>query len=220
MIKGAIFDVDGTLLDSMEIWEHAGERYLRSIGTVPAEGLSKILFPMTVEEGASYMKEKYQLSQSRDKVIEGVLRTVRDFYYYEAPLKEGVSEFLEEFAARKIPMVIATSSEREHIEAAFQRLGIRKYFQQIFTCSEVGAGKSKPVIYEKAREYLGTFAEETYVFEDVFYAIATAKKAGFRAVGVFDDFSRDDWEGIKKEADISLKDFKELYKFWNYAEKL
>ena len=219
MIKGAIFDVDGTLLDSMEIWEEVGVRYLRNLGIEPEPGLSKILFPMTVTEGASYVKEHYPLKQSMDQVIEGLLNTVRDFYYDEAPLKPGVKEFLAEMKRREIPMTIATSSEREHIEAAFERLGIDQYFQKIFTCSEVGVGKSQPLVYQKAAEYLGTTPEETYVFEDVLHALQTAKNAGFRTVAVYDRFSDDDQEEIKKMADHYYVELGTDEEFWNEIQK-
>lgn len=219
MIKGAIFDVDGTLLDSMEIWEDVGVRYLRNLGIEPEPGLSKILFPMTVTEGASYVKEHYPLEQSMEQVIEGILNTVRDFYYDEAPLKPGVKEFLAEMKRREIPMTIATSSEREHIEAAFERLGIDQYFQKIFTCSEVGVGKSQPLVYQKAAEYLGTTPEETYVFEDVLHALQTAKNAGFRTVAVYDRFSDDDQDEIKKMADHYYVELGTDEEFWNEIQK-
>lgn len=207
MIKGAIFDVDGTLLDSMEIWENAGARYLRGIGIVPEENLSEILYPMTMAEGAAYVKERYSLSAALDEIIQGVLDAVRDFYFYEVRLKPGVKEFLAGMAERGILMAAATASYREHIETAFRRLGIDGYFGRIFTCAEVGAGKRYPLIYEKAAEYLGAKPGELLVFEDVLYAVETAKRAGFRTVGVYDRFSAGETEEIKRRADV-------------YAEKL
>lgn len=214
MIKGAIFDVDGTLLDSMEIWEEAGIRYLKKQKIEPEPGLSRLLFPMTMEEAACYMQETYHLSQSTDQIIEGILHTVQDFYYYEAPLKSGVKELLEKMKQRKIPMVIATSSERDHIDAAFQRLGIAHYFERIFTCSEVGVGKSQPLVYQKAAEYLGTKPGDTCVFEDVLHAIRTAKKAGFYTAAVYDRFSDNDQEEIKKTADLYYADLRTAEDFW------
>ncbi len=210
MIKGAIFDVDGTLLDSMGIWEDAGTRYLQGIHVEPEENLSAVLFSMTIQEGAIYVRERYSLSLTVEEIVQGVLDVVRDFYYEEAPLKEGARELLQLLAERKIPMAVATSSEREHIEAAFQRLHIRQYFEKIFTCPEVGAGKKQPLIYEMAAGYLGTKPEETYVFEDVLHAIRTANDAGFQTVGVYDQYSDKDQEEIKKQAAFYLPDFKNI----------
>lgn len=211
MIKAAIFDVDGTLLDSMGIWEDVGARYLREIGIEPEEGLGKILFPMTIEEGAAYVKERYGLSEGIFEIKQGVLAMVKDFYYTEAPLKKGVKEFLKELSDREIPMAVASSGEKECIEAAFSRLGIGKYFKGIFTCGEVGKGKGDPLIYETAGKCLGEKASETYVFEDALYAIWTAKKAGFRTVGVYDRYSQEDTEELRETADVYLKDFSDRF---------
>ncbi|MCI8560586.1 MAG: HAD family phosphatase [Dorea sp.] len=206
MIKGAIFDVDGTLLDSMEIWEDAGIRYLRRIGVMPEEGLSGVLYSMTMSEGAEYVKEHYHLPFSIDEIIQGVLDTVRDFYFYEVLPKSGAKELLSWIKDKNITIAAATASDREHVEAAFERLGIAGYFGQIFTCREVGSGKRHPLIYEKAAAYLGWKPEEILVFEDAFYALMTAKKAGFRTVGIYDRFSEGEQEEIKKQADVYLAD--------------
>lgn len=210
MIKGAIFDVDGTLLDSMGIWEDVGVRYLKSIGKEPEANLSQILFPMSIEEGAAYVKEHYELPHAIDEIIEGVLSIVRDFYYYEAPLKEGAKALLEVLKQKGILMVIATSSERDHIEKAFKRLEIDGYFETIFTCSEVGKSKSSPLIYRKAAEYLCTKSEETLVFEDALHALLTAKSAGFHTLAVHDEASEKDQEALKKEADVYVTALTEL----------
>ena len=213
MVKGAIFDVDGTLLDSMEIWEDAGARYLRSIGTVPEENLSEILYPMTMTEGAEYVKQRYDLTFALEEIIQGVLDAVRDFYYYEARLKPGVKKFLARMKGKGIPMAAATASRREHIEAAFDRLGISGYFGRIFTCEEVGAGKNNPLVYKQAAGDLGAEPGEILVFEDVLYAVLTAKKSGFCTVGVYDKFSAKDTEEMKRQADVYVRDLTEVYGF-------
>lgn len=88
MIKSAIFDVDGTLLDSMEIWDNAGERYLSSVGKTAENGLSEKLCDMSLTEGAEYMKKQYALSFSTDEIVSGVLKIIEDFYFYEVGLKK------------------------------------------------------------------------------------------------------------------------------------
>lgn len=211
MIRAAIFDVDGTLLDSMGIWEDAGARYLKGRGIEPEAGLGEILYPMTLEEGAAYLKNQYGLEGEIPEIVEGVLETVKHFYYKEVKLKAGVKELLERMSRKGIPMVIATSSSRDHVEAAFQRLGIDSCFQRIFTCSEVGVGKNSPLIYQRAARYLQMRAEEICVFEDVLYAIETAKNAGFYTVGVYDRFSEDEQEQIKCKADRYLRNLAEFH---------
>lgn len=111
---------------------------------------------------------------------------------------------------KNIPMAAATASDKEHIKAAFERLGLDGYFKRIFTCSEVGAGKRQPLIYERAAEYLGAKPEEILVFEDALYALTTAKNAGFHTAGVYDRFSENEQEAIRRQADIYLRDLTDL----------
>ena len=210
MIKGAIFDVDGTLLDSMEIWEDVAIRFLKSIGVEAEPDLPEVMFTMSLPEGAAYVKEHYRLTRETDEIIQGVLDIIRKYYEETAPLKPGVTKILEELSGKRIPMTVATSNNKEEVEAAFKRLGIASYFSRIFTCEEVGAGKTRPDIYMKAAEYMGTRPEETVIFEDVLHAIRTAKKAGFLAVGLYDEASKADQEEIKKEADWYAKSMEGL----------
>lgn len=210
MIKGAIFDVDGTLLDSMEIWEDVAIRYLKSIGVEAEPDLPEVMFTMSLPVGAAYVKEHYRLTRETDEIIQGVLDIIRKYYEETAPLKPGVTKILEELSRKRIPMTVATSNNKEEVEAAFKRLGIASYFSRIFTCEEVGAGKTRPDIYMKAAEYMGTRPEETVIFEDVLHAIRTAKKAGFLAVGLYDEASKADQEEIKKEADWYAKSMEGL----------
>lgn len=210
MIKGAIFDMDGTLLDSMPVWEHACERYLEKKGIVAEKNLSEILFSMSMGEGAEYVKEKYGLSETVDAIIDGVNAIVYEAYEKDVMPKPGVEAFLQQLQEAGIPMVVATSSDRAMAEVAFERIGLLPYFKQIFTCSEIGAGKSQPDIYFAAAECLGTKPEDTWVFEDACYAIETAKNAGFRAVGLFDATSEKDREQIQAIADVYAKSMEDV----------
>ena len=213
-MKGAIFDVDGTLLDSMGIWEDVGVRYLNSIDVKAEPDLGEVLFTMSIQEGAAYVKEHYHLFQKPEEIVQGVLDIISNYYKETAPLKNGTVELLENLHRHNIPMTVATSNNKEEIEMAFERLGIAKYFDRIFTCEEVGAGKTKPDIYLRAAEYLGTCPEETVVFEDVIHAIRTAKQAGFKVAGIYDEASKDDQEEIQKAADWYCREWPELEHIW------
>ena len=101
-MKAGIFDVDGTLLDSMSVWEDIGERYLASQNITAEKNLRAALHTMSLEQGAAWMKEKYQLDKSISQIIEEVLKIVSDFYRFEAPLKPGVKKTLEWFKERNI----------------------------------------------------------------------------------------------------------------------
>ena len=147
LIQGAIFDMDGTLLDSMPVWEHASERYLQNKGIEVREKLSEILFSMSMQKGAEYVKENYHLTESTDEIVTGVNNIVYTAYEKEVQPKEGVREFLDKLQAEGIKMVVATSTDRPMVEAALKRTGLLSYFERIFTCTEIGKGKVEPDIY-------------------------------------------------------------------------
>ena len=191
-IKGAIFDMDGVLLDSMPMWDHAGEMYLAGQGIQAEPDLEKVLFTMTMMKGAEYMQEHYGLKLSAEEIIDGINETVRDFYTIKVEPKSGVPELLKLLKRYGIPVTVATSTDRCHVEAALTRTGLIKYVDRIFTCSEVGVGKAaSPKIYEMAAEFMGTLAAETFVFEDAYHAAETAQNGGFVVVGLYDESSND-----------------------------
>ena len=217
MIKGMIFDADGTLLDSMPIWDDLGARYLKELHIEADPGLSEILFCMSLEESAAYMKRTYGLSQTEEEIRRGVLAKLEDFYVNEVQAKPGVDEFLRTLHERQVPMMIATSSSRHHIEEAMRRLCFLDYFAGIITCEEVGAGKSRPDIYLKCAEAMGLDPEEVCVVEDVIHAVRTANAAGFPTAGVYDAASAEDTEDMKKECSIWLYDFTDYGDFCRWA---
>ena len=126
MIKGAIFDVDGTLLDSMEIWEDVGVRYLNSIGIEAEPDLGTVLFTMSIQEGAAYVKEHYHLSQEPEEIVQGVLDIISNYYKKTALLKSGAKELLEKLDKHNIPMTVASSNNKKEIEMACERRGSAK----------------------------------------------------------------------------------------------
>jgi len=220
MFKGAIFDIDGVILDSMYVWDKAGEMFLGRMGLKAEPGLAEMMFSMSMDEGAAFLKERYNLDMSEDEIIEGVNKTIEDFYAYHVRLKEGVEQFLEGLRQSGIKIVAATSSDRHIIEKALTRLNATGCFDRIFTSTEVGAGKSKPDIYLAAAAHMGTLPEDTWVFEDALYAIKTAKGAGFRTVGVYDASSKDDWDEIKRVSDIFMEKLDNFSVFMEKAKDI
>ena len=215
MIRGAIFDLDGVLLDSMGIWKDLGARYLRSQGITPEAGLNEILFAMSMEQGAAYLKAHYPLSQSKTEIADGIARMLADYYFYEVPAKPGASALLSFLSERGIPMAAATSSPRAHVTRALDRLGLLPCLKEIFTTGEVGISKHQPDIYHLAADRLGTVPAETLVFEDSLYALKTAAAAGYRTVGVFDADGEGDQAGLRGAAEVYLSSLPEFPAHWN-----
>lgn len=216
MIKGAIFDLDGTLFDSMFIWDTAGEVYLRSIGIEPKEDLQKVLKPMSLPESASYIRNRYSIPLTAGEIMDGINRTVEGFYFYTVQLKEGVITLLEQMKTQGIKMCIATATDRYQAEAALKRCGIDSFFSEIFTCSDVGCGKNEPVIFRKAMEHLETTKADTLVIEDAYHAASTAKADGFITVAVYDKHEERQTE-LRRLSDCFLDDFTQTDIFWKFA---
>ena len=214
MIKGAIFDLDGTILDSMFIWDTIGEDYLRSLGKEPKENLKETLKPFTLEQAAHYYREAYGVTLSANEIISGVNKMVASYYEDTVLLKHAIEFFLGKLKAKGVKMCIATVTYKHLAEAALNRLGIRDYFSEIFTCASVGHSKEEPHIYREAQKHLGTLKNETVVFEDALYALKTAKSDGFVTAGVFDVYEENQ-EKLKKIADSYIKDYSDFDKFWN-----
>lgn len=214
MVKGIIFDIDGVLLDSMGIWDDLGARYLRSIGTQPEEGLHEILFSMSMEQGADYLREHYHLEKSSAEIIDGISGMLEKFYFDEVLPKTGAKELMEYMKEKGVKMVAATSSPRLHVEKALGRNGMLEYLDKIFTNTEVGVSKHSPDIFNLAAEYMGTTLDETLVFEDSLYALKTAKAAGYIAVGVYDAKGEPDQDGVKNSGDYYIKEMSEFLEIY------
>lgn len=207
MLTGAIFDVDGTLLDSMHIWRGLGERYLLRNGITAEEGLADKLYPMSLEESSVYLKQRYRLTDSIGKIVSDTVAMIEAFYQNEVSLKPGVVSYLKELKKQGIPMAIATSGNREILVKALESLQIKDYFQHILTCSDYGVSKREPMIYVAAAEKLGSRPVQTLVFEDVLHGILAARSAGFVTVAVEDFSNERDRELIRNNSDYYIADF-------------
>ena len=215
-IKCAIFDFDGTLFDSMFIWESVGEIYLRSLGKEPKPSLREDVRALSLYQSACYFRKEYDLPLSEEQIMSGINKTIEHFYINEVMPKPYVTEFLDEMKQKGIPMCIATASDRYQIEAALSRCGMSHYFKAIFTCSEVGYGKDEPVIFRKAMEYFNSDRSSSIIFEDALHAIKTAKNDGFTVVSVFDNSEKRQDE-IRAISDCYIRDFEHTEDFWKFA---
>lgn len=200
-MKYSIFDVDGTILDSMKIWDVLASRTVRSLSKVPEANLDQIVAKMSLEESSSYIKEHYQLSCSKAQIKAEVLKQLATFYREEVQLKPGFKDFISYFDSRN---VIATTSDKALVQQALQRLGIDAYFEKIFTCTEIGKSKKEPDIYLACAQYFHQKPENVFVFEDASHCIRTAKKAGFQVVGVQDS------EDISSDCDGYIEDWRQI----------
>ena len=206
MINGAIFDLDGTLLDSMFIWDTFGEEYLRTLGKDPKENLTETFKTFTLEQAAEYYREHYGVTLSVEEIVDGVNEMAAEIYRTKVTLKDGVRAFLEGLRAQDVKMCVATVTDRAIVEDVLVSLGIRDFFVEILTCAELGCNKETPHIYRAALEVLGTKKDETVVFEDALHALITAKKDGFKVAAVYDRHERHQTQ-MKENGDYYITNY-------------
>lgn len=219
MFRGAIFDLDGTLLDSMPVWNTLASAYLRTIGETPRADADAAVRSFSLQQAARYFQTEYGVALSEESIVDGVKALVRHFYETEVQPKPGVSAFLQQLSRQGVKMCIATATDAQLARTALTRCGLMHFFAEIITCDEVGAGKDQPLIYREALTRLATSGVETIVFEDACYALETAKADGFITVAVRDN-SEPDWEHMRRISHHAMNDFTETKAFLDFADRM
>lgn len=181
-ITGAIFDMDGTLLNSMDYWAIVPTEYLLLKGITPKEDTNRYFLEVGMKEWHKYQEIPY----SFEEMSKDIYTLMEKYYLKDVKLKDGALDMLKHLKSKGVKMCLATATDKFMVEKVLTRLGIKDYFLTVFTPKDVGKGKRFPLIYERALEFLGTDKETTYVFEDAYYAINTCYQNGFKVVGVYD----------------------------------
>ncbi len=205
-LQGAIFDFDGTLFDSMYLWDNVAHDSLLSLGIEPPRDYRGALRNLSVAQAAEYTVKRFNLSMSADEFVSLINKLIEHYYYDEILPKDGIPKFLQKLTDNGIKICIATATDRHLIEGALKRCNLLHFFSEIFTCSSVGFPKDNPKIFEAALEFLGTTKENTLIFEDSLYALKTAKSAGFKTVGIYDKAEKNQQE-LKNTADFYIESF-------------
>lgn len=208
--KAILFDLDGTLVDSMWMWKQIDIEFLGRFGHECPETLQKDIEGMSFSETAVYFKDTFGIPLSLDEIKACWIQMSIDKYRYEVPLKKGALEFLKYCRENEIRTGIATSNSREMVDAVLCSLEIDGYLDVITTACEVPAGKPAPDIYLETAKRLGVDAEDCLVFEDVPAGIMAGKSAGMPVIAVEDDFSAAMKEEKCALADGFIEDYFEL----------
>lgn len=208
--KAVIFDLDGTLVDSMWMWKAIDIEYLGKFGISLPENLQKDIEGMSFSETAVYFKETFQIPDTLEEIKTDWNAMAYDKYTKEVPLKKGAKEFLDYCKNNGILLGIATSNSRELVESTMDALEIRDYFRCIMTGCDVAKGKPAPDIYLATAKILGVEPSECLVFEDVIMGIRSGKNAGMEVCAVEDEFSMNQLEDKKRLADYYIKDYYEV----------
>lgn len=210
-IEAVIFDLDGSLVDSMWMWHAIDIEYLGRFGLIPPADLQAQIEGMSFHETATYFKEHFPIPDPLEKIKDDWNRMAWDKYENEVPLKPGIPDFLDGCRERGIRLGIATSNSRELVENIAGAHGLRNYFSCIMTGCDVGRGKPAPDIYLAVAERLRTPPGRCLVFEDIIPGIQAGKNAGMRVCAVEDEYSVPQREAKKKLADYYINNFYGLF---------
>ena len=212
--KAVLFDLDGTLVDSMWLWRSIDIEYLARFGKEYTPDLSKALDGKSIHETAVYMKERYEIPDSIEKMQQDWNDMAREYYREKVPLKEGAAELLQKLSEEGIAMGIGTSNSRDLTMEVLRARGILPYFGCVLTSAEIQAGKPKPDIYLALAQRLGVAPSDCLVFEDVVPGLQAGINAGMEVCAVSDRYG--DWseDEKKKIAHYSIDSFREVLREW------
>ena len=210
-LQSAIFDMDGTLLDSMPTWRELGPSFLQEAGITATPEQLQMLRTMPDREVVPYLREVCGLPWSQEEAINQIVIRMEAFYSSRVHPKPGLEKFLSILKMEGVWMYVATATHRRLTEKALKTAGIDRYFRGIVTSTDAGNHKSESAeIYEMALRRLQSNKRDTVVFEDALYAIRTAKAAGFRVAGVYDVTQEADQPEIQRLSDYYIRSYEEL----------
>ena len=207
--KAAIFDLDGTLLDSMSIWHDLPRKFLLRYNVDQVIDLDGKLGVISMHNALEYLINEFSLPVTLDAAYRETWQIVEDFYRTQAEIKPGIQTILEHLQQNNIPCGVITASESGLVIPALEHVGLRKYFKEIFSCSEMNTSKRTPEIFIEMSGILGVPAAETIVFEDALYAALTAKTAGYSVAAVY-DASEKNPEKLAAAADWYLQSWEDF----------
>lgn len=208
--EAVIFDLDGSLVDSMWMWEAIDVEYLARFGIDRPLDLQSRIEGMSFHETAVYFKETFQIPDELEQIKADWNRMAWDKYCYEVPLKEGAEAFIGICTKKQIKLGIATSNSRELVENVISVHNLQKHFGCIMTGCDVEKGKPAPDIYLAVAKELSVKPENCLVFEDIVPGILAGKTAGMKVCAVYDDYSVPQDEKKRELADYYIRNFKEL----------
>ena len=203
--KGAIFDMDGTLLDSMPVWKRLTQGYLKQFGVHITDQDYAVTEGFSQPQVAQYFADRYPELPDAQSLMDGMDRLISARYEAIAKPKEGVLDFLEGLRRRGVKMAIATLTARRHAEKALRDRGMLDYFDFMLTIEDVGVSKWEPDIYLRSAARMGLTPAQCVVFEDAPYACTTAKRAGFYVCGVLEpDYAAGEGE-LRASSDLVIE---------------
>ena len=210
-IEAIIFDIDGTLMDSMHVWTDIDDIFLEKYGLEKPEGFHEGMEGKSYSETAQYFLDLFPtLPHTREDLEKEWHEMAYEFYAEKLSLKEGAYEFIKEMHEKGIKLGIATSNSRDLAEAGLSNNGVYEYMDSFWTACEAKAGKPNPAVYLCVAKDLGVEPSKCLVFEDVPMGILAGKNAGMKVCAVDDAFSAAQESKKRELADYYIKDYRDI----------
>lgn len=207
-IKGAIFDLDGTIIDSMPMWYSLYGNYITEAKVKPTQEFLDFLRHASIPVAAKRFAQEFNLGTAKE-IEETLYSHVADYYKNRATLRPNVDKLIESLQKAGVKMCVATATESGHAKNALAHTGLLDYFCDVLSCKDLGIEKNKPDIYFEALKCLGAELSDAAVFEDALHAVETAKQGGFYVVAIYEQ-NAENPERIKELADKYITDYSEL----------
>jgi len=211
-IKLAIFDLDGTLIDSTFIWHEIDKAFFERRGMELPKNYFLEICHLGLDKTATYTKEKYGIKETEEEMKKEWRDASINYYHNIIQLKPHAKEFLQYLKDNGVILSLATVNDEESYKPCLERLGILNYFSLIKDVNEIKAGKESPKLYESINAHFGISKDNTIVFEDIVLGLRTAHDNGYLTIAVDDSASRHAFEDKKGNSDFYIYDFAELIK--------
>lgn len=215
-MKAIIFDLDGTLVDSMKYWRSVSRDFMKTKGIDIEDEVQHKMTIMNLDASLRYLKDYYNLEESFEELMRDFSRTVEDFYRNKVETKGGCLEILKYFKDKGIKVVIGTSTAAHFANIVIEKYGIDKFIDGLYTADSVGHLKAEEKFYTSIVEELGERPEDVFLVDDSYLALRTGKKAGLEVIGIYDENSKDTWATIVSENKYSVNKLIELKNLWDY----
>ena len=213
-MKSIIFDMDGTLADSMAMWRSLGIDYLKSHGVDITSEDAQEMTTQSLKMSSTYMKEKFKLSLTPDEIYNDLKHIAEDFYEHHCTLKHGAKDVLDRFYEEGIPMMLGTGTPEEFFDPFLKREDMFKYFDEIATCDGLNLKKDDPNFFLTCCEMAGFDPKETVLVDDAYFAIIAAKEAGLTTICMYDEANDNMLRELSLKSDLFISDLSVLKKIF------